>query len=254
MAFWLTAFLDVAPIDRDRDVEFWCAVTGYEVSAARGDRNEFATLAPAGGDAFLRVQRLDEGPSRIHLDLHVSSPEAAAADAVELGASVLARSGHIVLRSPGGFLLCLVGQPAAERPEAASWSAVQEGAAPASHRSIVDQVCLDIPASSYDEECAFWASLLDLRMGTSSVRSEFVHLVRDHGQPIRLLLQRLDDDDGTTRAHLDLATDDREAEVARHLSLGAVPVRRTPWWTTLRDPAGLEYCVTIRDPETGMTP
>lgn len=58
---------------------------------------------------------------------------------------------------------------------------------------------------------------------------------------------------GPARVHLDLATDDRDAEVDRHQALGAEPVRRTQWWTTLVDPAGLAYCVTARDPETGLT-
>jgi hypothetical protein len=39
------------------------------------------------------------------------------------------------------------------------------------------------------------------------------------------------------------------AEVARHIELGAQVVREVPGdWTTLRDPAGREYCVTARSP------
>jgi len=40
-----------------------------------------------------------------------------------------------------------------------------------------------------------------------------------------------------------------DAEVERHVGLGASVVRRVPGdWTTLRDPAGREYCVTGRAP------
>jgi hypothetical protein len=36
---------------------------------------------------------------------------------------------------------------------------------------------------------------------------------------------------------------------ARHVGLGAQRVREVPGdWTTLRDPAGREYCVTARSP------
>jgi len=57
--------------------------------------------------------------------------------------------------------------------------------------------------------------------------------------PLRLLLQRLGrGDDTAVRGHLDLACDDVEAEVQRHLTLGARVVRRTPIWVTLEDPAG----------------
>jgi hypothetical protein len=69
--------------------------------------------------------------------------------------------------------------------------------------------------------------------------------------PLRLLLQRLDDEQYTVTAHLDLACEDRDTEAARHLGLGARPVRRTEHWTTLRDPAGRGYCLTRRDVETG---
>jgi hypothetical protein len=49
--------------------------------------------------------------------------------------------------------------------------------------------------------------------------------------------------------HVDLACDDVDEEVARHRVLGASVVRRVPGeWTTLRDPAGREYCVTARSP------
>jgi hypothetical protein len=40
-------------------------------------------------------------------------------------------------------------------------------------------------------------------------------------------------------------------ETARHQDLGARAVRRTPHWTTLRDPAGRGYCLTRRDVEAG---
>lgn len=70
-------------------------------------------------------------------------------------------------------------------------------------------------------------------------------------QPWRLLLQRLDDVGIEVRAHLDFASDDRAAEVARHLGHGAVVVAQGRVWTVLRPPAGPVYCVTDRDPRTG---
>ena len=67
--------------------------------------------------------------------------------------------------------------------------------------------------------------------------------------PIRLLLQRLDVDAPSVTGHLDLACDDRPAEVARHEQLGSTVVAdHGGGWTTLRDPAGSLYCVTDRTP------
>lgn len=45
---------------------------------------------------------------------------------------------------------------------------------------------------------------------------------------------------------------DVDAEVDRHLGLGAQVVRRMPLWVTLADPIGRHYCVTRRDPDTGV--
>lgn len=49
------------------------------------------------------------------------------------------------------------------------------------------------------------------------------------------------------RVHLDLQADDREAEVARLVELGAAVVHdKDEWdtrWTTMTDPEGNEFCV-----------
>jgi len=241
---WVTAFLDLPASSFDPAVVFWQGVTGYGASAARGERREFATLEPARGDAFLRVQRVLDGPGGVHLDLHVGDPRAAADQAVSLGAAEVADRGYVVLRSPGGFVFCLVPAGESERPPATMW--------PDGNRSLVDQVCLDIPSGPYEEECAFWAALTGWEQRASTSSPEFRSLLRPAGQPLGFLLQRLGERSGTVRAHLDLATDDRVAEVLRHAELGAVVVAEHGHWTVLRDPAGAAYCVTDRDPDTGL--
>ena len=77
---WLTAFVD-RPADRfDAAAAFWATVTESVVSPARGADGEFVTLAPADGDANLRLQRVGTGGG-IHLDLHVDDVSAAVARA-----------------------------------------------------------------------------------------------------------------------------------------------------------------------------
>jgi hypothetical protein len=69
------------------------------------------------------------------------------------------------------------------------------------------------------------------------------------GMPLQLLLQRTGDLPGTAvRAHPDLACSGTEAEVARHEELGATRSHDGDGWVTMRDPAGLEYCITMRAP------
>ena len=259
---WVTAFLDVPPSARDDVVRFWSAVTASSESPARGEEGEFVSLLPEQGDPFLAVQRTGTtgteptGPS-IHLDLHVLSPADAADRAVASGASVLHRSphGYVVVSSPGGFVHCFVRAGEHVRPEPVRW--------PRGHESLVDQVCLDIPPSAYEAECRYWSEVTGWRLRRSASRPEFHHLERPVGVPLRFLLQRLDADGpdaseaseatvAPVTAHLDLACDDRAAEVARHVSLGATVVGDPGGgWTVLRDPTGSSYCVTDRDPHAG---
>ena len=238
--FWVSAFLDFGSGDFERGVAFWRDVTGYAVSDPRGETDQFATLVPPDGDDYLRVQHLDDGPGRIHLDLHVTDPTISAEAAIELGGHVLVRheAGYVVLRSPGGFVFCFVSHPAARRPGAQAWPG---------GRSQVDQVCLDVPPTAYDVEVAFWQGITGWDL-TDVDEREFERLQPPDGQPLRWLVQRLDDDGGEVRAHLDLSADDRDAEVARHVALGATEVVRRDGWTVLSDPVGIEYCVTGRTP------
>jgi GNAT superfamily N-acetyltransferase len=240
--FWLSAFLDLPVETFDDTVRFWAAASGCTVSAPRGEHGEFATLVPADGDDHLRVQRLDRGPARLHLDLHTQDPRGLADAAVGLGAVELADRGHVVLRSPGGLVVCCVSHPASRVPTASTW--------PGGHRSRVDQVCLDLPVAVHAPETAFWSALLGAEVTASSGHPQFSRLDVD-GFPMRILLQRLDEPDGPAGAHLDLAVSDRSAETARHVALGAAVERQEPWWTVLRDPAGLAYCLTDRDPVRG---
>lgn len=241
---WLTAFLDLPDPVHASGRDFWAAATASTVSPARGEDGEFCTLEPADGDAYLRVQRVGDGVRGVHLDLHADDATAFAWRAVSLGALEVARPepGLIVLRSPGGFPFCV-------SQEEEGWRR------PKTYPGIVDQVCLDVSPSSVEAEVAFWQGLL-LTQVLPDRGTGFTVLERAEGMPLRLVVQRLDDDrPGPVTAHLDLAAGDMLSLVLeRHLELGAVAVREGLHWVTLRDPTGLEYCLTRRDPETGRLP
>ena len=241
--FWTSAFLDYAPPTFEAGLRFWADVTGYAVSPRRGDDGEFATLLAPAGDDFLRVQRLGDGPDRLHLDLHVRDPGAAARVAVELGAKIAEQSphGYVVLTSPGGFTFCFVSHPATERPRPARWG---DGT------SLVDQLSLDVRAVDADRETTFWSALTGWPESPSRV--PFRPLRRPAGIPLRLMVQAVGDDRTPVTAHLDLACDNRPAETERHQVLGAALQDVTEHFTVLADPTGARYCITDRDPVTGV--
>ena len=236
---WVWAFLDLPAAGFDEAVSFWCEVSGSRLSAPRGDRGQFATLLPARGSAWVKVQRLEEGP-RVHVDLDVDVPLGEARDeVVGLGGTVVLEHDDVVVcRSPGGFTFCLTRWS----PEESVAGQVREGAS-----GLVDQVCLDIPQRRYAAEVAFWARLTGWERYDTEP-DEFERLRWDPALPLRVLLQRLDDQDGTVRAHVDLASADMETEVARHVAAGARFVGPGRGWTVLEAPGGMRYCVTSRRP------
>lgn len=236
----MTAFLDLPAASHPAALEFWQQVTGYRASEPRGAHDEFVSLLPRDGDDHLGVQRLEDGGPRIHLDVHVTDPRAAAGQAAALGAREVADQGYVVMASPGGFSFCLVSHPASRVATPVEWA---DGAT-----SMVDQVCVDVPSSLYDDEAAFWERLTGWQRRPSAGHAEFERLHRPPGQPLHLLLQRLEEEAGEVRAHLDVACADREPEVRRHVRLGAVRLAEHDDWTVLRDPAGAPYCITDRAP------
>ena len=49
--------------------------------------------------------------------------------------------------------------------------------------------------------------------------------------------------DSAPRVHLDIESDDVDAEVARLVGMGATIVERHNTWVVLQDPAGMLFCV-----------
>ncbi|CAM3773715.1 VOC family protein [Occultella aeris] len=235
---WMTAFLDLPAARSHAATRFWLDVTGCSLSERRGPAGEFATLLPRSGAPYLRTQVTGESEPRIHLDLHTGDVPGLVRRALDLGGTDMTRAGVPTVATPGGLLVCVVQpQPGAELPPSEFWPGVG--------RSMVDQVCLDVPPSRYDGELEFWTGLTgwarrDLGDG------EFERLTGVGA--LQVLVQRRQDDVGPVRAHLDLAADDPGAEVARHLALGARHRFDGREWVTLEDPAGMPYCVTARRP------
>lgn len=243
---WLTTFIDRPEATVDVATAFWRQVTGTTRSPTRGDRGRFATLLPVEGDSHIRVQRIDKGPGGTHLDLHTDQRSQLVDAAIDLGATLLDSDPVHVLRSPGGYTWCIVGWDGEATPSAPT-------AGPSGAPSRLDQICLDIAPDDFDAEVRFWSELLGWPATASTVLPEFTSLTRPEGMPMRLLFQRVGSGDVPTTGHLDMSAGERVEEVVGdHVAAGA-EVETTEWlWTVLRDPSGHRYCITRRDPETGV--
>jgi predicted enzyme related to lactoylglutathione lyase len=116
------------------------------------------------------------------------------------------------------------------------------------HRSCLYLIVLDV--SDLDRATAFWCAALGGSFDPSVDNDPAVYArINVPGTSTRLLLQRVDDEKlSKNRCHIDIATDDVDAEVERLLGVGATRLRSFPgdpgcdFWV-LQDPFGNEFCV-----------
>lgn len=113
------------------------------------------------------------------------------------------------------------------------------------HYSRIAKVVIDVPPADHQAELAFWQSASGVLL-QQGIRFPEYHGAELHGQQLGLLVQRLGE--GPARVHLDVHTDDLEAEVARLERLGAERVEKVAAWWVMRDPAGMLFCVVAEDP------
>jgi hypothetical protein len=109
-----------------------------------------------------------------------------------------------------------------------------------SHRSRLAGVLIDVPRPDNARTVAFWGAALDRPAEVEADDPDYTSF----GEPtpgVALMVQAVDDDAG--RIHLDIETDDVEAEVARLIALGATKVERIQDWVVMRDPVGIIFCV-----------
>jgi hypothetical protein len=107
------------------------------------------------------------------------------------------------------------------------------------HRSRVSTLLIDAPSGVAGAAATFWSRALGVAARPEPDEPQFTSL---HGALANLVLavQSVDDE---PRYHLDIETDDVDAETARLVALGAVEVDRWLDCRTLRVPGGHLVCV-----------
>ncbi|WP_433430746.1 VOC family protein [Nonomuraea sp. CA-141351] len=108
------------------------------------------------------------------------------------------------------------------------------------HRSRVYALLIDTPAPEAEQAAAFWAGALGATASPLPGYEQFTSL---HGAVpgFDVAVQAVDDD--APRFHVDIETDDVEAETRRLLALGATEVSRWQECRILRAPGGHLLCV-----------
>ncbi len=109
------------------------------------------------------------------------------------------------------------------------------------HKSRLGVVVLDCETDDLDSEAAFWSAALGWSVKPSGGDQDprYLDLDTPAGMP-KVLLQRVDH---PSRAHLDIETDDVEAEVSRLEALGAKRIAQVRTWWVMEAPSGHRFCV-----------
>jgi predicted enzyme related to lactoylglutathione lyase len=109
-----------------------------------------------------------------------------------------------------------------------------------SHRSRLCGVVVDVPRDGYDESVRFYGDLIG-RPGEIEQDDPDYASFGESAPGVGFLVQAVGDAHG--RVHLDIETDDIDAEVARLVTLGATEMARIHTWVVMRDPVGTVFCV-----------
>jgi len=108
------------------------------------------------------------------------------------------------------------------------------------HRSRAYAVLIDTPREDAPASAAFWSAALGAEAREVPGEEQFTVLSADAVPGLVVAVQAVDD---AARFHVDVETDDVEAETARLMALGAVEVSRWLECRVLRAPGGHLVCV-----------
>src|SRR6516162_6356117 len=109
------------------------------------------------------------------------------------------------------------------------------------HYSRLCALLIDCRTPKIDEPALFWAQLSGRAVdpGHPGTRGNYRMLETPPDEPI-VQIQRVEHE---SRVHLDIETDDIEAELARLAKLGATVAARLPRWVVMQAPTGQRFCV-----------
>lgn len=113
------------------------------------------------------------------------------------------------------------------------------------HRILLSTLIIDAQSGTHEETARFWAAALDADV-VSPRRAEDYRILEGASEDFRVVVQNVHS--GPPGVHLDIHTDDLEAEVGRLEGLGATVVDRSfvdhpGQWIIMADPAGKQFCV-----------
>lgn len=106
------------------------------------------------------------------------------------------------------------------------------------HRSRLAGLIIDCKTDDLDEAARFWCKALGV-LPKPATESSYVSLEMPAGEPY-VEVQKVEH---PSRVHLDIESDDIDAEVARLQALGAKKIADVKTWCVMEAPTGQRFCV-----------
>ncbi len=109
------------------------------------------------------------------------------------------------------------------------------------HRSRLGALIIDCRTEDLEAAAEFWSQALGCRMVRSidPADANYVQLETAPNEPV-LEVQKVDHE---SRVHIDIETDDIEAEAARLEKLGAKRLEKIRTWLVMEAPTGQRFCL-----------
>jgi hypothetical protein len=107
------------------------------------------------------------------------------------------------------------------------------------HKSRLGGILIDCQTEDPEPAAAFWAAALGYPSKPRDPATPYVDL----DTPARELYTVVQAVEHESRVHIDIETDDIEAEVRRLAGLGAREIGRIKSWVILEAPTGQRFCV-----------
>jgi predicted enzyme related to lactoylglutathione lyase len=238
--------------DPERLAGFWATLLDYEAASA-GD--SWIATDPRGEGTRLLFNRMEKSETievPIHVDVNVPDREAELNRILQLGGQLVeTRSDSIgdfsetwtVMRDPEGNGFCIQSPP--KTPPHRYIGNVTFSCAEPRQLGAFWAEALGWPEEEADED--FMHKLRDAGVAERDLSGFYATRPPNAGRPRFLFQRREKSRPSSYPIHLDFATDDREAEVARLERAGASVVETKEGanltFTILRDPEGNPFCV-----------
>jgi Glyoxalase-like domain len=108
------------------------------------------------------------------------------------------------------------------------------------HHSRLSTFVIDCKVEDIDVAAKFWAAALGREVRPPDPEDEAYRELVTEGEEPMLLIQRVDHE---SRIHLDIESDDLEAEAKRLEALGATRIKFYKRWWLMRAPSGQVFCI-----------